>query len=84
MGAEEGALAIALDRAERDAADALTIRDYDRLLGVLAELRTPIDAFFDSVLVMDPDERLRTMRLQLLNRFVAVFSSFADFGELAG
>lgn len=84
MGPEEGALAIALDRAERDSADALEIRDYDRLLGVLAELRVPIDAFFDTVLVMDPDERLRTMRLQLLNRFVAVFGAFADFGELAG
>jgi glycyl-tRNA synthetase beta chain len=84
MGPEEGALAIALDRAERDAEDALAIRDYDRLLGVLAELRAPIDAFFDAVLVMDPDERLRTMRLQLLNRFVAVFSAFADFGELVG
>lgn len=84
MGPEEGALAIALDRAERDAADALVIRDYDRLLGVLAELRGPIDAFFDVVLVMDPNEGLRTMRLQLLNRFVAVFSAFADFAALAG
>jgi len=84
MGPEEGLLAIALDRAEREAADALSVRDYDRLLGVLAELRVPIDSFFDGVLVMDPDADLRTMRLQLLNRFVAVFSAFADFGELAG
>jgi glycyl-tRNA synthetase beta chain len=84
MGPEESALALALDRAEHDAADALIVRDYDRLLGVLAELRAPIDAFFEGVLVMDPDEELRTMRLQLLNRFVAVFSTFADFSALAG
>ncbi len=51
---------------------------------MLAALRGPIDAFFDAVLVMDPDEALRTNRLRLLNRFVALFERFADFGKLEG
>jgi len=84
MGPEDSALAAALDLAEGAAAEALARRDYAGMLRVLAELRPPIDAFFDGVLVMDPDEGMRTMRLQLLNRFVRVFSDFADLSALAG
>lgn len=84
MGAEEAALADALAEAEERAGVSLAAGDYDAALGVLAGLRTPIDAFFDSVLVMDPDEGLRENRLRLLNRFVALFERFADFGRLVG
>jgi len=84
MGAEEAALADALAEAEEKAGISLDVGDYDTALGVLAALRTPIDAFFDSVLVMDPDDRLRENRLRLLNRFVALFERFADFSRLAG
>jgi glycyl-tRNA synthetase beta chain len=84
MGAEEAALADALAEAEQHAGVSLDVGDYDAALGVLAGLRAPIDAFFDSVLVMDPDERLRENRLRLLNRFVALFERFADFSRLAG
>ncbi len=84
MGDVEAALAAALDTAEGAAKAALARTDYTGALRVLAELRPQIDAFFDGVLVMDPDEAVRTMRLQLLNRFVALFSAFADFGALAG
>lgn len=84
MGAEELALADALDAAEGAVADAMADGDYDAVLGLLAALRAPIDAFFDKVLVMDPDERLRDNRLRLLNRFVAPFAAFADFSKLAG
>ncbi|TDB39789.1 MAG: glycine--tRNA ligase subunit beta [Actinobacteria bacterium] len=84
MGEVEAALATALATAERAAGDALARADYTAALRVLARLRPQIDAFFDGVLVMDPDEAVRTVRLQLLNRFVALFSAFADFGALAG
>jgi glycyl-tRNA synthetase beta chain len=84
MGAQEAALADALSEAEERAGLSLAAGDYDAALGVLAGLRQPIDAFFDSVLVMDPDERLRENRLRLLNRFVALFEQFADFARLAG
>ena len=84
MGAEEAALADALAEAEERAGVSLRAGDYDAALGVLAGLRVPIDSFFDSVLVMDPDERLRDNRLRLLNRFVGLFERFADFSRLAG
>lgn len=84
MGAEEAALTDALADAQERADRSLAVRDYDALLGVLAGLRGPIDAFFDAVLVMDPDERLRANRLRLLNRFVQLFERFADFSRLAG
>ncbi len=47
-------------------------------------MREPIDAFFDNVLVMDEDPSLRENRLKLLNRFVALFGTFADFSQLSG
>ena len=49
----------------------------------LANLRAPIDAFFDGVMVMDENEAIRENRLRLLNRFVAVFKDVADFGKMA-
>jgi glycyl-tRNA synthetase beta chain len=63
---------------------ALDGRAYSALLEVYAGLRAPIDAFFEGVLVMDPDEAKRDNRLRLLNRFVALFGRFADFSQLAG
>ncbi len=83
MGAEEAVLADALSEAEQAADRSFEAADYDAVLGVLAGLRGPIDAFFDAVLVMDSDEKLRDNRLRLLNRFVALFSRFADFSKLS-
>lgn len=82
MGPEEAALADALSEAEHATATSLAAKDYPAALGVLAQLRAPIDEFFDAVLVMDEDERLQQNRLKLLNRFVAVFMQVADFDEL--
>jgi glycyl-tRNA synthetase beta chain len=82
MGPEEAELADALSEAEHATAESLAVSDYAAALGVLAKLRGPIDGFFDAVLVMDEDARLRDNRLRLLNRFVAVFEQVADFDEL--
>lgn len=83
MGLEEATLADALSGAEQAVAVSLEAGDYPAVLGVLASLRGPIDAFFDSVLVMDKDDALRENRLRLLNRFVAVFERFADLSRIA-
>jgi len=84
MGIEEARLADALTEAEQASGEVLAMGDYVTALGVLARLRVAIDAFFEGVLVMDPDEALRDNRLRLLNRFVSLFSRFADFSKLAG
>lgn len=84
MGGEEGALAAALDDAERTTGSLMEQRAYSAVLEAFSGLRAPIDSFFDAVLVMDPDPALRDNRLRLLNRFVAVFGAYADFSRLAG
>ncbi len=78
----EGALSGALDKALPVLDAALKERDYAHGLEALAELREPVDRFFDEVLVMDPDPRLRARRLQLLGRLRDAFLRIADIGEL--
>ena len=56
---------------------------FANVISALAELRAPIDAFFDDVLVMDENVKLKENRLRLLNRFESVFSGIANIGELA-
>jgi glycyl-tRNA synthetase beta chain len=48
----------------------------------LAGLREPVDAFFDTVLVMDEDPALRANRLALLARLKALFDRIADLAIL--
>ncbi|MBO4364896.1 MAG: glycine--tRNA ligase subunit beta [Eggerthellaceae bacterium] len=80
---EEVGLADAVDAAAAAIPALLENEDYAAALRQLASLRGPIDAFFETVMVMDEDEQLRANRLRLLNRFVAVFAHVADFSALA-
>jgi len=85
MGAEEKSLAGAVEARQATVSRLMGANhDYEAALGELAELRGPIDDFFDRVLVMDKDDRLRTNRLAILNRLVSLFGDFADFRKLAG
>jgi len=85
MGQEEAALADAVEIAHERVNALMTVdRDYEGALAALADLRGPVDAFFETVLVMDPDPELRANRLALLNRLQGLFADFADFGKLAG
>ena len=52
--------------------------DYSGALKSLAALRTPVDAFFDKVLVMDKDPAVRANRLALLASLSALFLHTAD------
>ena len=53
--------------------------DYAKALEILAELKAPIDLFFDKVMVMVEDEKLRNNRLGLLRRIAKFFERIADF-----
>jgi len=48
----------------------------------LNDLVTPINTFFDQVLVMDKDENLKRNRLALLESVRAIFGKIADFSKL--
>jgi glycyl-tRNA synthetase beta chain len=55
---------------------------YAAALEQIATLRPQVDAFFDSVMVMDPDAAIRANRLALLQRVLGDFSGIADFSEI--
>ena len=57
---------------------------YDARLRSLAGLRKPVDRFFDDVLVMAEDERVRGNRLALLRRTLSLFYRIADISRLGG
>lgn len=82
FGEAEKALSFAIDKAADGVKISLERGDYAFALTCLATLRTPIDRFFEDVMIMADDERLRANRVALLNRFVAVFKDVADFGKL--
>jgi glycyl-tRNA synthetase beta chain len=50
----------------------------------IATLRGPVDAFFDRVMVMAEDQRVRTNRLALLTAIARMFGKIADFSRIAG
>jgi glycyl-tRNA synthetase beta chain len=68
---------------EQDLKKPLAARDYDAVLDRLSQLKTPIDSFFDEVLVLDQDLALRQNRLALLTRIAGLFRQMADFSRLA-
>jgi glycyl-tRNA synthetase beta chain len=47
-------------------------------------LRTPVDAFFDNVLVNSDDPQERANRLRLLAEVRALMDQAADFSAVAG
>jgi glycyl-tRNA synthetase beta chain len=59
-----------------------TEKKYVAALEAIATLRTQVDAFFDAVMVMDPDAAVRANRLALLERVVGDFAGIADFSEI--
>jgi glycyl-tRNA synthetase beta chain len=70
--------------AARHAADAhYAARDYERMLKTFAGLRSAVDAFFDGVLVMTDDERLRDNRVALLAQLRESMNRIADISKLA-
>ncbi len=82
-GAEQ-ALHAALLRHRPTVEAALGRGDYRGAFTVLARLRPEIDAFFDGVMVNDPDARLRNNRLALLGELRALFTRIADLSRLPG
>lgn len=58
--------------------------DFDGAMATLASLRGPVDAFFEQVLVNDPDPAVRNNRLALLLAFRDITRQVADFGKLSG
>ena len=57
-------------------------RAYGEALAAIATLRPAVDAFFDKVMVLDPDATVRGAHLGLIDEVLRNFSGVADFSEI--
>jgi glycyl-tRNA synthetase beta chain len=84
---------LATEQAEQDLADIyqqislkvtplMAEKNYQAALTELAQLKAPIDTFFDSVMVMSDDEAVKVNRLTLLNEIRNSFFAIADISAL--
>ena len=73
----------ALSKAKNDLEPLMQAVDYPAALARLSELREPIDAFFDNVMVMTEDLSLQENRLALLIMLRGMFLSIADISLLS-
>lgn len=56
--------------------------DYLKALNQIKTLKEPVDNFFDNVMVMDKDEKLKNNRLALLNEIKTLFFQISDFSKI--
>jgi len=57
--------------------------DPGHALHEIASLRGPVDAFFDGVLVMAKETKIRSNRLSLLKHIADLFETIADFSKIS-
>ena len=81
---EEGALTNAVGHMEVEVGKALGHEDYAAAMRALAELREPVDAFFDKVLVNSDIASERDNRLRLLVKVRDAMGRVADFSQVTG
>ena len=72
----------AINSIEKDCITLFDNGDYTQGLQKLASLRSPVDAFFENVMVMSDDKAQQTNRLALLKRMQQLFLRVADIGLL--
>jgi glycyl-tRNA synthetase beta chain len=80
---EEKALASAFQRLQPEVEGAFQSRNYTAGLKALAALKAPVDAFFDKVMVMDKDPRVRANRIGFLGTLHGTMNRIADLSKLA-
>ncbi len=80
----EQALYDALEKALPAARAAVEKEEFAQAMKALSQLRAPVDAFFEQVLVNAEDAMLRRNRLLLLSRLREALSAVADFSKIEG
>ena len=79
---EEKQLFAAYQKAAAVVATSLQQRNYAQVLVELATLAEPVHAFFEAVMVMDPDEEVKATRLALLKQIVSLAGGIGDLGKV--
>jgi glycyl-tRNA synthetase beta chain len=67
---------------EKSVSAAIKGKAYEKALAELANLRLPVDAFFDHCMVMAEDKKVQANRLALLAEIAGLFSQLVDFSRL--
>jgi glycyl-tRNA synthetase beta chain len=81
---EEKALFVALDKAEAEIATAMEAEAFTSAMHAMAQLRAPIDAFFEAVQINTDNEVIRRNRLNLLSRIRQICGQAADLTRIEG
>ena len=81
---EEKALFASLAKADAEFGPHLAAERFADAMGALAQLRLPVDAFFDKVTVNSEDRNLRENRLKLLSQIRSAMDKVADFSKIEG
>jgi glycyl-tRNA synthetase beta chain len=81
---QELALDAAIEKVKEDTRKAIEVENFAGAMRALAELRPPVDAFFDKVTVNTDNPKLRVNRLHLLSEIRAATLNVADFSRIAG
>ena len=80
----EIALFDALDAAEARIAPALKAQDFAEAMAAMADLRGPVDGFFDAVMINDENDIIRRNRLNLLSQIRQTCTRVADLTKIEG
>ncbi len=80
---DEENLYSAISDAENVISENLRSGNYEKIMEIFYVLHPVIAQFFDNVLVMDKDEKVRKNRLNLLKELKGLFDEFADFSALS-
>ena len=78
----EQALYKILTEVSGQVAEYVSRQDYLGAINALIRLSSPIDSFFDAVMVMDKDERVKNNRLGLLKMVDQLICRIADFSKI--
>ncbi|GJL99472.1 MAG: glycine--tRNA ligase beta subunit [Methyloligella sp.] len=82
--AQEKALQKAVGTVSSQVTSLIDAEDFEGAMGELAQLRRPVDAFFDGVIVNDEDADIRLNRLALLASIRDTALGIARFGKIEG
>jgi glycyl-tRNA synthetase beta chain len=79
---EENTLAAYMERTSPRVEAHRRNKEYEEAILLLSTAQEPVDKFFDKVMVMVDDEKVRANRLALLQSLLNNFSTIADFSEI--
>lgn len=81
---EEKALGASLSDTAGKVHQKVTAEDFAGAMSLMADVRKPVDAFFDKVKVNADDKSVRENRLKLLKQLVETAHLVADFSKIEG